>query len=488
MSNKMTVWPPVALLGGLFLVLALHLAVAAEAWQARNETLRATLREQLVQLADEIEHNHHCFELFTEVTLPPNAGLRLISGADSAHRVFQFVDPRTGQLEVYPYADFKYADPIKAEAKLTFSFLGSEDVGVEGFPTWIDSAYANTVRHPSGFRVIDSLHFKQQTAQLFSGLVEGAKYRFEVADAGSGQLVYSTGQAVEPDLSLSVPLYDEPNFHQHFKLTVGASGLAYSLLGNLGYWLLAAALVLGLEALVVYYFFKMMRKQTELASERIEFLNNTAHAFKTPLANINLAASTMAKTGNQPAEQQQLLEVIAEESKRLSQQLSGTLKGLDGESGTERVNVARLVREVVHQQRHGMAHARLSINIDERLELETDAQKLKLALGNVLENAVHYGHTEKPEIGLSAARVNGHLLLAVSDNGIGVEAEDEIRIFEKHYRSRAAIGRRLDGSGLGLYYSRRALEKIGATISAKAREAGGTEVTITLPIQSKKHE
>jgi signal transduction histidine kinase len=72
-------------------------------------------------------------------------------------------------------------------------------------------------------------------------------------------------------------------------------------------------------------------------------------------------------------------------------------------------------------------------------------------------------------------------VLTVSDRGIGIDVTDEPRVFERFYRGERARRSGASGSGLGLAIARSIVRQHGGLISMKARDGGGTQVTVTLP-------
>lgn len=97
---------------------------------------------------------------------------------------------------------------------------------------------------------------------------------------------------------------------------------------------------------------------------------------------------------------------------------------------------------------------------------------------NLLENAVKYAGSEA-EIGITAARENGHLLLDVWDSGPGIPSGQEQQIFTKFSRGHKESA--IPGVGLGLAICRAIVEIHGGTLSARNRPEGGACFRVTLP-------
>jgi two-component system sensor histidine kinase KdpD len=108
------------------------------------------------------------------------------------------------------------------------------------------------------------------------------------------------------------------------------------------------------------------------------------------------------------------------------------------------------------------------------------------ALANVLENAAKYSAPDSP-IEVQARVTSGHAVIAVSDRGIGVPAEDLGRIFEKFYRREETNSVSWppggSGTGLGLAIAKGIVEVHGGRIWAEQRAQGGVIVRLRLPLE-----
>ena len=138
--------------------------------------------------------------------------------------------------------------------------------------------------------------------------------------------------------------------------------------------------------------------------------------------------------------------------------------------------VGDLLQEVVDPYRLG-TRDRVAIALEVEPDLPhvlVDRMLLSRAVINILENALHAmpgGGT----LTVSARRAGERLVLAVTDTGVGMDAEASARIFEPYFSTKAS------GTGLGLSIARRNVEMHGGTIAVASTRGVGTTVTITLP-------
>jgi signal transduction histidine kinase len=111
---------------------------------------------------------------------------------------------------------------------------------------------------------------------------------------------------------------------------------------------------------------------------------------------------------------------------------------------------------------------------------EWDGQRLRRVLDNLLSNAVKYS-PDGGEIVVQLAREEDWAVLLVSDQGLGIPADDLPHIFERFRRARNAT--EIVGTGLGLSGARQLVEQHGGTIVVHSQEGAGSTFTIRLPLR-----
>ena len=108
-------------------------------------------------------------------------------------------------------------------------------------------------------------------------------------------------------------------------------------------------------------------------------------------------------------------------------------------------------------------------------------------LDNLLTNAIRHG-TNADEIGVSARRDGGKIIVSVWDSGVGIDGKDIPFIFDRLYVSDESRRRNPGGSGLGLAIAKRLVERLGGEIDATSERGVRTEFTFTLPDASPSSE
>ncbi len=109
-----------------------------------------------------------------------------------------------------------------------------------------------------------------------------------------------------------------------------------------------------------------------------------------------------------------------------------------------------------------------------------DEERLREVYDNLLDNAVKYSG-EGGEIRLGAERRDGEIMLSVRDDGVGIDAEDLPRIFERFYRADKARSRELGGTGLGLSIVKHIAQLHGGRVEADSQPRRGTTIRVILP-------
>lgn len=99
-------------------------------------------------------------------------------------------------------------------------------------------------------------------------------------------------------------------------------------------------------------------------------------------------------------------------------------------------------------------------------------------ISNLLENAIQFSCSNKPFIKITTRKNDGNILIIVADNGQGIPPESRDRIFTMYYRA----NENSKGNGLGLYVVKRAVEKLGGTVSFTSGVNEGSSFELVIPV------
>jgi two-component system phosphate regulon sensor histidine kinase PhoR len=232
---------------------------------------------------------------------------------------------------------------------------------------------------------------------------------------------------------------------------------------------------------------EMLRRNEQF---RKEFLQNLSHEFKTPVFAIQGYIDTLLSGA---LENPEVNKKFLEKASKNVERLSNLINDLDEISRLERGEliltkenfvIQELVKDVFDSlsMKTEPLHIKCSIKkgCESPLTVFADKEKIRHVLLNLVENSIKYGK-ENGNIVASMYQTDGkHILVEISDDGIGINEKHLPRIFERFYRTEE--GRSLDvtGSGLGLAICKHIIEAHGQTIHVRSTENIGTTVGFTL--------
>ena len=216
---------------------------------------------------------------------------------------------------------------------------------------------------------------------------------------------------------------------------------------------------------------------------RIGFTAAVSHELRTPLARLLALIESASLPGGDPAA---ALQQARAEVELMDELIDDILFLSELETGREVVSlgsteVAPLIREIVSEVSESAERAGITIRVeieDETLELPVRARILRVVLENLLVNAIRYAGEGATAI-VALARENGNRVLAVRDDGSGVDADDLPRLFERFYRADRARATR--GSGLGLAIVKHVVEAAGGRVEARGAARAGLEIRSVFP-------
>lgn len=297
--------------------------------------------------------------------------------------------------------------------------------------------------------------------------------------------------------SVAIAIYNfysfMPSVRFQFAETAGLTAIELIILAILT----VESRVLAEEALVV------QRRAVELETElsriqeldrlKTEFIGIASHQMRTPLSGVKWTLATLKEKGeNLTSEQKNLVGLAFENINRMIILVSGMLdvakieeQAADMKSSA--CNLKTLAEEIVSDEKLLAAQKNVFVNIKipENLTITAGRFALKQALANVIDNAIRYSQKPGSTIIISGHVSDSSVVMTVSDQGIGMTEEEARKAFTKFFRSPEAIKASPDGSGLGLYYTKRIIEQHGGAVSIASKLNEGTAVTIKLPRELK---
>ena len=222
------------------------------------------------------------------------------------------------------------------------------------------------------------------------------------------------------------------------------------------------------------------------------FINAVTHELKTPIASIRLYLQTLQHREVEEAQRLEFYRSMLDDTDRLMGTVEQVLKA--GEAGHKPVgpksplDFAKLVRECVDVTRTRYHLQPESLRFEQaagngfRPVVTGDAEELRTAVTNVLDNAVKYS-TARVDINVRLEIPDEkHVTLSVRDHGVGIPTAELKRVFKRFYRVQDRALSKIKGTGLGLFIVRSIVRKHGGQVSASsAGEGQGTTVLLELP-------
>jgi heavy metal sensor kinase len=221
-----------------------------------------------------------------------------------------------------------------------------------------------------------------------------------------------------------------------------------------------------------------------------QFTSDASHELRTPLAVIE-AESTLALQKERPSsDYQQSLEIISQESRQMSSLIDQLLTLARADAGKEQwnfteVNLGKLISNLSTDVEILCQEKGLSFQLGQTQDLvvKGDEARLRELFMNLLDNAIIY--TPSPgTVSVSLRREEQMAIVAITDTGVGIPAEDIPFIFERFYRVDKSRSRAEGGSGLGLAICRHIAEAHSGKIEVESQVGVGSTFSVWLPLQS----
>ncbi|WP_113927335.1 cell wall metabolism sensor histidine kinase WalK [Bacillus sp. P14.5] len=232
-------------------------------------------------------------------------------------------------------------------------------------------------------------------------------------------------------------------------------------------------------------------EQEKIDMERRDFVSNVSHELRTPLTTMRSYLEALAEGAWQDEEiAPRFLDVTQNETERMIRLVNDLLQLSKMDSKDYRFNKEWIEFVGFFHQIIDRFEMSKNQNVDFKRQLpekalfvDIDKDKLTQVLDNIISNALKYS----PEGGLitfSVTEKEGHILISVSDQGLGIPQDNLTKIFERFYRVDKARSRQMGGTGLGLAIAKEMITAHGGNVWAESKEGKGTTISFTLPYDS----
>lgn len=237
--------------------------------------------------------------------------------------------------------------------------------------------------------------------------------------------------------------------------------------------------------------FRDITKQKSLDEQRDEFISVTSHELRTPLAIAEANLSTAMLPGYAKIEPKAMK--LLEQSHQNIMFLSQLIQDLTNLSRAERldleverslVDIPEMVKNLVGDYKESATGKglKLKVTLDPKVKtVLTSEHEVHEVLQNFLTNAIKY--TQHGSVTLSVEHHAGVVVISVKDTGIGISASDKAKVFQKFYRSEDYRTRATGGTGLGLYITKKLVERAGLGMDFVSRLNYGSTFRLIIPYQ-----
>jgi len=296
---------------------------------------------------------------------------------------------------------------------------------------------------------------------------------------------------------------------------------------RLGPQLLFSVVLIGVTILSFLLLYRNWRQQQKLIVLKNDFISNITHELKTPIATVSVAVEALKEFDalKDPVRTREYLEISTHELQRLSLLVDKVLKlslfeKQEIELRKDEFDLKALVEDIMGSMRlqfeKYQANVRLMAGPNEpgiqrvgagrsgagpgeaeggdgntgrvmpangdlaRFHLRADKLHFTSVIYNLLDNALKYSKAS-PLVLINLHGDTDHILLSVSDNGIGIPAGYKDRIFEKFFRVPTGDHHNVKGYGLGLSYVAYVVNRHGGEIKVRSKEGLGSVFTIKIP-------
>jgi two-component system phosphate regulon sensor histidine kinase PhoR len=214
----------------------------------------------------------------------------------------------------------------------------------------------------------------------------------------------------------------------------------------------------------LFYLLHIINQQKQLAEVKNDLINNITHEFKTPISTIGVALESLGHFDglSDKVRTQRYLQLSKAQLSKLNVMVEKLLETatLDSEAielQLESVNLNALLKQLV--EKHGFQHKDKSIVLkpsEVEITIHVDAFHFENAINNILDNALKYGGSE---IDISSEVLRDSVEILISDSGSSLTKGQKEQVFDKFYRVPKGNQHDVKGFGIGLYYTKKIIEK-----------------------------
>jgi signal transduction histidine kinase len=256
----------------------------------------------------------------------------------------------------------------------------------------------------------------------------------------------------------------------------------------------ALAAILGVATAAAWQTLVVRRSLRQAEAERVRYqqaMHFVTHEMRTPLSAIQGSSELISRFALTEEKRKQLALLINSESKRVARMIEiflnvERLSAGEMELKREDICMQSMVETCVERARAMAERKQIALALEpihEALHVTGDRELMEHACYNLLTNAVKYS-PQRTQVTVSIWKDDGHIRVAIKDQGIGMDQKEVKKIFQKFYRTKKAEESGEAGSGIGLSIVQQIVEQHDGKIEVISRPGGGSCFTMVLPATS----
>ena len=320
-----------------------------------------------------------------------------------------------------------------------------------------------------------------------------SNFRYTITDQ-DGVLVFTNFNNIENEnlnkySSFHIDFLGDNISSQKNIFTLYIKGLNQSILKSISYVIIISILLILIILCTFIYCIKIIKNQKKTTQIKTDFINNMTHELKTPIATIGLACEALADENIQldKLKKTKFLTTIKNENERLGKLVENVLESSISKKGNpdlklelfnleDIINKAIKTIQISYDKKEGVISTDfIALN---KL-IEADKFHITNVIYNLLDNSLKYT-TNKPKVIISTRDIIGGIIIRVKDNGIGIDRDNHIQIFEKLFRVPTGNIHNVKGFGLGLSYVKSIIELHNGRIKVESKLGNGSTFLISL--------
>lgn len=245
-----------------------------------------------------------------------------------------------------------------------------------------------------------------------------------------------------------------------------------------------------LSALAIAFFLYsiwIIMEQKRLSELQKDFINNMTHEFKTPISSIKIASDFLSKHEGIASDERlsKYINVIRQQNLRLNDQVEKVLNIARLEKDSielkkEEFDLVNVLTGIINNESLKLKEGHITFKSDfESVDILADKLHFINVVANIIDNGIKYSKNE-PHIHISLNDAEDNVLLRINDNGIGIDKENQKKLFDKFFRVSTGNIHNIKGFGLGLFYVKNICQAHGWNIDVESEPDKGSTFIIKI--------